>query len=113
MKKELMVKWVEALRSGKYKQGQRYLNRDNKFCCLGVLCEVLKIAPTDGTVKGTSKRYAGCVSTLPIEAMKASGLNSALGVYNSRECLSLIHENDSGKTFTEIADIIEKEWENL
>jgi len=33
--------WVKALRSGEYKQGQSYLrNRDNKFCCLGVLCDL-------------------------------------------------------------------------
>ena len=35
------VKWVAALRSGKYKQGRNYLrSKDNKFCCLGVLCEL-------------------------------------------------------------------------
>jgi hypothetical protein len=36
----LKAKWVEALRSGKYQQGQGYLQKDGKFCCLGVLCDV-------------------------------------------------------------------------
>lgn len=41
--KELVKKWVEALRSGKYKQGRSALrNRDNEFCCLGVLCDISK-----------------------------------------------------------------------
>ena len=33
-------KWVAALRSGEYEQGQGYLQKDGKFCCLGVLCHV-------------------------------------------------------------------------
>jgi hypothetical protein len=44
MKPEIAKQWVEALRSGKYKQGkQRLCNlKDNTFCCLGVLCEIAK-----------------------------------------------------------------------
>lgn len=33
-------KWVAALRSGKYKQGQKALLKDDKFCCLGVACAI-------------------------------------------------------------------------
>ena len=42
MDKEIKAKWVEALRSGNYKQGTNYLNNrdENTFCCLGVLCEI-------------------------------------------------------------------------
>ena len=37
----ILNKWVEALRSGKYKQGQHNLrNADNTYCCLGVLCDI-------------------------------------------------------------------------
>lgn len=32
--------FVEALDSGDYKQGTGSLKRDDKFCCLGVACEV-------------------------------------------------------------------------
>lgn len=33
--------WVEALESGNYKQGKyRLRTKDNKYCCLGVLCEI-------------------------------------------------------------------------
>lgn len=35
--------WVETLRSGKYKQGTFVLrDRKDKFCCLGVLCDIVK-----------------------------------------------------------------------
>jgi len=41
MDKALKAKWLEALRSGKYKQGQgRLRSDDDKFCCLGVLCDI-------------------------------------------------------------------------
>ena len=33
-------KWVEALRSGKYKQGKISLQNANGFCCLGVACDI-------------------------------------------------------------------------
>ena len=33
--------WVEALRSGEYKQGEHTLKNDKgEFCCLGVLCDL-------------------------------------------------------------------------
>lgn len=38
----LKTKWVAALRSGKYEQGQKRLRSDDdKYCCLGVLCDVI------------------------------------------------------------------------
>ena len=37
MDKKLKVKWVEALRSGKYEQGRHYLESEGRYCCLGVL----------------------------------------------------------------------------
>ena len=33
--KELHKKWVEALRSGEYKQTQSKLHNEEGFCCLG------------------------------------------------------------------------------
>ena len=42
---ELKKKWVAALRSGKYRQGQlqlkREIKRGNEYCCFGVLYECL------------------------------------------------------------------------
>jgi hypothetical protein len=42
MNKELKQAWIDALRSGKYTQGQGLLKKrtDDIYCCLGVLCEV-------------------------------------------------------------------------
>ncbi len=41
---EMKKKWVEALKSEKFEHGKFYLCKDNKFCCLGVLCEIEGIA---------------------------------------------------------------------
>lgn len=42
MDAQLKAKWVEALRSGEFKQGQgRLHNTENdSYCCLGVLCKL-------------------------------------------------------------------------
>lgn len=40
MNPEVKAKWLEALRSGEYKQGREYLRRGNYYCCLGVLCDI-------------------------------------------------------------------------
>lgn len=42
MDKELKSRWVEALESGKYKQGKGFLRDINdNHCCLGVLCDII------------------------------------------------------------------------
>ena len=33
-------KWVAALRSGKYEQAKGWLREGDKFCCLGVACDL-------------------------------------------------------------------------
>ena len=32
--------WIAALRSGAYEQGTEWLEKDGKFCCLGVACNL-------------------------------------------------------------------------
>ena len=48
MDKRLKNKWLKALRSRKYKQGQNYLkyyaDKLPEHCCLGVLCEVAGVS---------------------------------------------------------------------
>lgn len=40
--KEIKAKWLEALKSGKYKQGfsELYTETDNSYCCIGVLAKI-------------------------------------------------------------------------
>ena len=41
MDKTLKKKWLEALRSGEYKKGRRFLRKDGAYCCLGVLSDLM------------------------------------------------------------------------
>lgn len=68
MNAELKAKWVEALRSGEYRQGEGrlYDNATNTFCCLGVLCKITGMsllgADREGLELGPSQRQKVGVS---------------------------------------------------
>lgn len=38
--KEVVIRWIEVLTSGEYKQTKGYLRNNDSFCCLGVLCDL-------------------------------------------------------------------------
>ena len=40
MNPQIKQKWVDALRSGEYQQTKGRLRKEDKFCCLGVLCDL-------------------------------------------------------------------------
>jgi len=87
MDAQLKAKWVEALRSGEYKQTTDQLKSDDDcYCCLGVLCVVADISTDIG---------AGDVAY--------NWLTSKIGDWSP-----LVEMNDQlGKTFAEIAAHIE------
>ena len=43
MKKSLQIKWIKALRDGKYKQCRENMVENGKYCCLGVLAKTCKV----------------------------------------------------------------------
>lgn len=125
---ENMTIVVEALRSGDYKQTSGRLRRnEDKFCCLGVMCDKYHEITGDGrwTLGGLDEldifeagdiadvNYASG-SDLPDVVRDWVGLKGWAGSYgNDTETTSLMRLNDTGKTFAEIADIIESEPEGL
>lgn len=120
MKKEIMEKWVTALRSGKYKQGfgklkQRYGSNQVEYCCLGVLCEILKV-PTSIIKKRNGQKiykYGPNDETLLLSTIDKCGLNSVTGTIRSLgTCLTKMNDQEH-YNFNELADIIEKHWEEL
>lgn len=69
MDPKLKRRWVRALRSRKYKQGREQLRDGNKFCCLGVLCDLVpgrKWADT-GAVTIRSSRYFSTAPSFLVE----------------------------------------------
>lgn len=109
---EILTEWVKRLRSGEYQQGQIYLNRNGKYCCLGVLCE---IATLEGIVHSTIDsssgivRYSGDIglpeaTILPYEVQRWAGVGGGGPLIDGD---SLVSMNDSGVSFADIADVIE------
>ena len=115
--KQVREKWVAALRSGEYQQGTKFLEKDGKFCCLGVLCDLAvkeDVAKRERFVTGvvTGVVYYGKSLTedrvLPDNVRRWAGLYGRSGDYgNAVDNLSLTRLNDTGSSFEEIADLIE------
>ena len=124
MNPEVKTKWLEALRSGNYKQGQNYLHRGNdEFCCLGVLCD---LAVQEGVVGRTfdpdvdgggawvyqdaEVRYSPSDALLPAPVVEWAGLdhiNPEVPTPDSDGTEALSALNDTGKSFGHIAQLIE------
>ncbi len=108
MKAIVKAKWLEALRSGKYAQVKKTLRRGDGFCCLGVLCDISGKADWEKVKRSKDKKsYLGQKGELPEEVRKWAGLDDS-NPYIYGVSSSLTNLNDKGKTFEEIADIIEK-----
>lgn len=106
--KNFTQKWIEALRSGKYKQGDGVL-RDAiadyapLHCCLGVGCMVLGIKPdsNDNFVDDSrSDKFDGIAFPTPRQ-LKRMGLSK-------RAAVKLAGMNDDNCTFEQIAKHIER-----
>jgi hypothetical protein len=120
---EIRQQWVSALRSGDYAQGRNALRSgDDKFCCLGVLCDLAEKAgaiPVGGRFDDLGDWTYGPPGDqnrawLPMKVMDWAGLDSENPVIDGR---GLASYNDGGYTlhtifkacsFSEIADLIEE-----
>lgn len=102
-------KWVEALRSGKYRQGKNALaTEDGRYCCLGVACE---LAAAEGVAQKVGfGQFDGAKFELPASVIEWLGLNDSCGGFEG-DALCLM--NDAGKRFKTIADVIESQPEGL
>lgn len=106
------AKWVEALRSGRYRQGAGYLNRDGAMCCLGVACDLSGVGewkPADKISVFVVGGERDGRSLPPTVVLRFMGLHDQFGSFGTEHVESLADMNDSGKSFAEIADIIESE----
>ena len=111
MKKNLKKLWIEALRSGKYKQGKYRLSTDkgNAFRCLGVFCDVYaKNYPNDNLfhwdpVNGIAT-YEGVPSNLSLPRSFKRYIELDIG----KENVLIDLNDDDNATFAQIANQIEK-----
>lgn len=130
MNPEVKQKWIDALRSGNYEQGSEKLRTVNGYCCLGVLCDIY------AQENNTQWKFSGNEETnlqpmdywyfldqsefLPQSVMNWAGLgthNPSVRVYcedsdgeDERYYNDEIaNVNDSGYSFSQIADIIQQQ----
>lgn len=131
MNQDIKQRWVSALRSGEFEQGTDNLRKGNKFCCLGVLCE---LAVEDGVIgppelswesteiygygKSEEQKYTN-TGELPEAVAKWAGLVDEYtydefddqpipDVDPVADGKPLSMWNDGGSTFAELADLIEE-----
>lgn len=119
MNERIKKLWLDALRSGNYKQGRDRLRDGNSFCCLGVLCDIVKDeiggrweGPADNPTFVVDDQNA--TGALPYAVQELAGLKqqnpeiAAIRRKDDDAQYSLAGMNDGGKSFAEIADIIEE-----
>ena len=116
MNKRIKKLWIDALRSGDYKQTDGQLRDANGFCCLGVLCNIhAQEHPEIASNQTDPEKYLGSSGFLPKEVVEWAGLDdvaikesySEWSIYYD-DCSSLHEENDEGTSFLDISDIIEE-----
>jgi len=111
--------WTDALRSGDYAQGQEYLNCNNCFCCLGVLCDLyLKNVGYDKlpvkVFNNKTVSYDGVEAVLPPVVQDWAGMRTPVGsLPDPDENTSLAELNDNGFSFEELAKVIESSLDIL
>ncbi len=107
MNAEIKARWLDALKSGKYKRGTGFLSYDGRHCCLGVLCE---LAVEDGIITKTGLRgptfdygIGKDVSQfgLPAKVQAWSGIDNPLGRFKSGLRGNLSSLNDSKESLAD------------
>ena len=103
LEKGFKKKWLEALRSGDYEQGTGTLCRKGKYCCLGVGGKV--VGMRDDTLK-VNDVFDKDLWVGNVHYMKSKIPSQLINIVISSQ---LTRMNDlHGKSFSEIADYIEK-----
>lgn len=109
MKEEIKQIWIDALTSGKYKQGTRVLRWADEFCCLGVLCDLFQ--QETGKGKWVTDDFGGTKflnenKVLPKEVQEWASIDNVGGYELTMRSPALTTDNDDGKTFNQLAEII-------
>lgn len=109
----IQIRLVELLRSGRYKQHKGALHNPaaSAFDVLGIACKAAGYKIGKQTrcfpFERKGKKALPHMTVLPGKVFAQIGLYNAVGIHHSDKLDSLVHRNDIGTSFPEIADIIE------
>jgi hypothetical protein len=107
-KKRRRALWAQALESGKYKQGKYWLREADKYCCLGVACDVFRKATRLGLwyegdfIVGEEEERV----VLPKAVMDWFGLRSNDPLLGKNPSSAISLNDDFNKDFCEIAQMV-------
>jgi hypothetical protein len=114
MKQNIKDKWISALRSGDYKQTFGRLRKDDCFCVMGVLCDVVY---KENVLDISWKAVGGIYYIDNNDTMISQKISNFVGLsirpviineYHIKRINSLTRMNDRyNYSFNELADIIE------
>ena len=105
---------VKALKSGEFKQGTEFLERDGKYCALGILSLLSLVEgqctynQIDGLGRFDNKRFTLSYNTLTWAGMGLEDFKAE--VIYERELTSIGDLNDRGVSFKELARIIDRKF---
>lgn len=107
-------KWMEALRSGEYKQVQGTLMGETPdgeigYCCLGVYNDLFKVGEMQVEVVND---FDGILQEGPSITYAEIHKDFGEGFCDIGVVAVGIEMNDAGNSFLEIADELEKLWES-
>ncbi len=108
MNRDAIQKWIDALRSGDYKQCKDQLKIGARFCVLGVLCDLHAKETGEEwkqVIDGQEYQYQSYMEEPPplVELWIGKEFMKKL---NSQE-IDIMCCNDSGMSFEDLADLIE------
>jgi hypothetical protein len=113
MNPDIKREWIAALRSGDYPQTTQRLRSGEGYCCLGVLTHLKD--PNKWEINERTGNYVWKTpdgfyadTELASSVMNWAGITSLNVKYDDGK-VGLAQLNDMGVSFTEIADIIERE----
>lgn len=117
MNAEVKKKWVDALRSGEYRQGEGFLLKGDNYCCLGVLCDLYHKETGEGEWIHQGDNYSRIFSVqgissnieLPFPVSQWAELPGKNPVVELDDTKALSDLNDSGMGFHFIANVIEEQ----
>ena len=101
-------KWINALRSGEYKQVRNSLRTPDGFCVLGVACDVSNLGEWDEHGNYRTESYDAAQEpwlNVPQEVYHALSLDEH-NFFDRHFLSALTHANDNGIHFDEMADKI-------
>lgn len=103
--RETVIKWIEALRSGQYKQNKHYLEYNGCNCCIGVLARITNVTPVE--TDHEEPKIFNFGGEIASETPPDTWFTQVTGFDELFMSELMTHNDNDGLSFESIADIID------